>query len=165
MKLVLVGRGPDWERAASEKDADALWCTSSTYLMLRSVGVVPDKVFQIHGKEIWEKWLPTVEDRTVLIAPDDSLPWASVIPVDTLVAKYGRKFHSTFAWMLGMGLEQGFDEIALHGIHLGTETEYGLQRDSFFWFYGWANAHGVKITIQPDCWLAIRDFLYGVDHG
>jgi hypothetical protein len=161
VKLVILGRGPNWERAAAEKP-DQFWVISTAYNLARAVGITPDRVFQLHDKSLFEPWLSEVEDRLFLIEKDVDFPRAAVVPVESLVAKYGPRFASTFVWMMAMALEEGFDEIIIHGVHLAHETEYGMQRDTYFYFQGRAEARGVRVTVPADSGIFIGNHLYGV---
>lgn len=157
-----MGRGPNWARAGLE-EADQFWVLSTAYQFALSCGITPDKVFQLHGESLFEPWLHEVEEKVVLIAPHSDYPKAATVPVFELAKKYGPKFASSFVWMMAMALEAGFDEIIIHGVHLAHQSEYGIQRDSYFWFAGLAEAKGVKITVPTDSGLYLGDFLYGVE--
>lgn len=159
-KVLLVGRGPQWERTKGA--TGEIWCASTVYPMLRAIGVEPSRIYQLHGKDIFEPWLSEVQDRVVLIQPDPDYPRASVMPVQRLVERHGFKFGSTYAWMVAQAMDEGFDEIVTEGIQLAHQTEYGPQRDSWFYFTGWGEARGVKFDIPRDSWLFLGDQKYGV---
>ncbi len=164
MKLVIVGRGPGWEKA-KEETADQVWAVSTVFLLLSASSAPPDLIFQLHDKSLYESWLKDQGGSVVLMRPDADLPSAKVLPAAALIAKYGHKFASSFVWMMALAIEQGFDEISIHGVHLAHKTEYAVQRDSFFYFYGVAEARGVKITVPRDSGIFLGDHLYGVQNA
>jgi hypothetical protein len=163
MKLSLVGKGPGWERAFRDRDEGRkIWCVSTIFAELKTVEVQPDRVFQLHERKLFEPWIAEEGNRVVLIQADPDFPEAQTLPVKELLGTFGPRFSSTFAWMLGWALVEGFTDITIHGIHLGTESEYFDQRDAFFWFCGFAQGHGVRINIDQDSGVFILNRAYGV---
>ena len=160
MKLSVVGKGPGWEGVIRDADRQ-IWCVSTVFEKLRLVDVQPDRIFQLHGKDLFEPWIEEEQFRVVLAKYDPEFPLAKVLPSQELIKIHGPKFASTFVWMIALAIGQGFTDINIHGVHLAHYTEYGSQRDSFFYFYGYAESLGVKINVPENSGLHINQ-AYGV---
>ena len=162
MKLSLVGRGPGWERTvADEAEGRTVWCVSTVFKELQSVGVQPSRVFQLHGRDVFEPWIHDEQNRVVLMKGDPDFDCAKVLPAQFLMSIFGARFGSSFAWMFAQALVEGFTDISIHGIHLAHESEYGAQRDTFFWFQGLAQGKGIKVNIDQDSGVFIANQAYG----
>lgn len=163
MKLSLVGKGSGWERAfKDQKDGREIWCVSTIFEELQTIEVEPSKIFQLHDKNIFESWIAKEQKRVVLMEQDSDFPLASTLDIKELVKVFGYRFGSSFTWMLGLALLQGYDDIQIRGVHLGSQTEYYDQRDTFFWLTGLAQGKGVKIHIDEDSGVFIANRAYGV---
>lgn len=166
MKLSLVGKGPGWERAFKDyRDGREIWCVSTIFQELQTVDIQPSRIFQLHERELFEPWIGKEQNRVVLMKSDPDFDCAKVLPVEKLTATFGWRFSSTFAWMLGWALLEGFDDIQIRGVHLAHQSEYFDQRDTFFWFVGLAQGKGVKIHIDEDSGVFIANRAYGVQNG
>lgn len=165
-KLTLTGKGSGWERCYQDAKAGReIWCVSTIFLELQTVEVQPSRIFQLHGRQLFEPWIEQEQLRVVLMKDDPEFPGAKVLPVKELMGVFGPRFSSTFAWMLGWALLEGYDDIQVRGVHLGTQSEYFDQRDAFFWFVGLAQGRGVKIHIDEDSGVFIANRAYGVQDG
>ena len=163
-KLVIIGKGPGYERGMfSQVEGDEVWAPSTACPLLDVLGVVPDKIFQLHQRSVFEPWLKSIIQKVVLIQPDALYSDAQVLPAQRLVDIHGFKFGSSIAWMLAWAVELGYKEIDIHGVHMAHSTEYGIQRDTFFYFVGYAQGKGVKVTLDPDSGTFIGDQKYGIE--
>lgn len=161
MELTLVGRGPGWERAAEDEELGrTIWCVSTVFKELRSIGVHPARVYQLHERSVFEPWIKEEGSRVMLMKAHPEFPEALVLPADYLMRTFGARFGSSFAWMFALALMEGFTDISIHGIHLAHESEYGTQRDTFHWFVGVAQAKGIKVNIDEDSGVFIANQAY-----
>ena len=162
-KLSLVGKGTGWERSfKDQKDDREIWCVSTIFAELQTIEVEPFRIFQLHERKIFEPWISTEQTRVVLIRENPEFPDAMVLPVQPLMNVFGARFSSTFAWMLGLAMYEGYTDINIRGVHLGSQSEYFDQRDAFFWFVGLAQGRGIKINIDEDSGVFIANRAYGV---
>jgi hypothetical protein len=165
-KLTLVGKGEGWERAFIDSKHDReVWCVSTIFQALQTIEVQPTRVFQLHERRVFESWIEQEQNRVVLMRDDPAFPNVKILPAAELVRIFGARFSSTFAWMIGWALLEGFEDITIRGIHLAHETEYFAQRDAFFWFIGLAQGKGIKINIDEDSGVFIANQAYGVRNG
>lgn len=71
-------------------------------------------------------------------------------PKEAIEQAFGRYFTSTPAWMLALAVAEGFQEIAIYGIHLATEHEYIEQRPNFEYLIGRVLGRGKVTTTVKD---------------
>lgn len=95
-----------------------------------------NKEFSIHGRE---------GDIEVIVPKEDkNLNKTIVFPREKLKEKYfdllppGDAFYATnsIAWMILWGIDLGYDEIHLYGIHLETDSEWQYERPCNEWWLG-----------------------------
>jgi hypothetical protein len=172
-KVSIIGRGPGFERAILDQEngydiwAPSTACGSTTsaegiFPGLFAIGVEPNKIFQLHQRKVFEPWLKEKSASVVLIQSDVFYPACQVLPAQELVDKHGFRFGSSLAWMIAYAVELGYEEINIHGAHMAHETEYGIQRDTLFYFVGYAEGRGVKVNIDRDSGIFIGNQIYGV---
>jgi|TARA_R110000824_G_scaffold260399_1_gene449059 hypothetical protein len=96
--------------------------------------------------------------------PDN--PNAVVFPVDELAANYRDYFACTFAYQIAFAIDEGFKEIAVHGLELayGTQREATVERSCVDWWLGYAEGRGIKITIPEGDHVATHWRRYGFDY-
>jgi hypothetical protein len=123
-----------------------------------------DRVFEIHLPYIYEKELSPFSGKPIIyhankeyaihgregdievIVPkkDDNLNKTIVFPKEHLKQKYfdllppHDAFYATnsIAWMILWGIDLGYDEIHLYGIHLETDSEWQYERPCNEWWLG-----------------------------
>ena len=165
-KLSLVGKGTGWERAyIDQKDCREIWCVSTIFAELQTIEVQQSRIFQLHERELFEPWIKKEQSRVVIMKSDPDFPQSLILPASQLMGIFGARFASSFAWMMGLAMVEGYSDINIRGIHLAAETEYFNQRDTFFWFIGLAQGKGIKINIDEDSGVFIANRAYGVING
>ena len=108
------------------------------------------------------------------------IPASKALPVDDLTLKYGTFFFtSSIAWMIACAIEDileerakveaglhittgAQDEIALFGIDMAANEEYGYQRAGCQHFLLLAGDLGIKIVVPPEADLLRPMPLYGI---
>jgi hypothetical protein len=96
----------------------------------------------------------------------DDVPASVELPVAKLAehcftAEEGTYFTSTPAYMLGLAMLEGFEEIHLYGIDLLQEGEYAYERPCMEYLVGLARGRGIKVHIPPQSALCKAGFVYG----
>jgi len=113
--------------------------------------------------------------------PVPEIPASRALPVADLVQKYGSFFFtSSIAWMIACAIEDiieerdkrplGYtpaepDEIALYGVDMAANEEYGYQRAGCQHFLLIAADLDIKITVPPESDLLRPMPLYGIDES
>ena len=143
-----------------------------------------DRLFELHHESYWKDpaivqrmnaaKVPVIMQRKVP-AVDLSAP----LPLEEMVSEFRRRgfvgaryFTSTIAYMIAYalylnmvseGIGQPYDEIALYGVHMSADEEYGMQRQSMEYWTGVANGMGVRVVVPVDSTICSAKFLYGYD--
>ena len=108
--------------------------------------------------------------------PVQEIPASRALPVDDLVQKYGNYFFtSSIAFMLACAIEdiieamdngdRGPHTIALFGVDMAANEEYGYQRAGCQHFLLLAADLGIQIHIPPESDLLRPMPLYGISEG
>jgi len=71
-------------------------------------------------------------------------------------------FTSTFAYMMGIALLDGFERVELYGFEMAATDEYIEQKGCAEFWMGLAMGLGVELYIPPDC-ILMYSSLYGGD--
>ncbi len=159
--LTIVGKGTGYEQAKLDSQSSHIWATSTAFELLRTSECRIDRVFQLHGPELFEPWLADIQDRLVLMVGRPGLKRAMTLPAERLIEEFGARFGGSVSWMMALAILDGYTEIRFRGIHLSHFSEYGNQRDSFFYLWGRAEARGVKIITDPFSGIAFPQQAYG----
>ena len=170
LKICLVGSAPSSVRLAPFGDPSwQIWgCSPGVY------GIAPrvDAWFELHRWEPqqpwfspeYRQWMGNLKVPVFMAEPRPEVPMSQVLPVDALVAKYGPYFFtSSLAWMFACALEAGATKIALYGVDMAANDEYGDQRSGLHYFGMLAAAMGVEVGVPPESDLFRPRPLYGVD--
>lgn len=137
-----------------------------------------DAIFQIHAEPIWRnplnrtdpkhyQWLCTQTEIPVYMQEAYSEVLRSVrYPLHEIIEEYlpyinKTPFGSTPGYALALGLYQGYKDIEIYGVELGTETEYGIQRPEFAFWCGVAAGRRVRLTLYTD--KLLNGPLYGYE--
>lgn len=169
MRIALIGSAPSSVQLAPYSDPSwTIWACSP--------GAIPhvkklDAWFEIHGfphPDFTPDYLAWMQQLTVPVYVIDKslpdIPQAATLPVEDLLAKYGKYFFtSSLAWMFAMALEQPeVTEIGLWGVDMAATEEYASQRPGCHFFITLAQARGIKITTPKESDLLRPPPLYGV---
>ena len=193
MQIALLGTAPSSMSLAPL--GDPAWqifaCSPGTYPHLTRC----DAFFELHRVEfgeigkaatqkpwfspeyvMWLKMRPQSCPVWMYEAVPD-IPASRALPVDDLTAKYGTYFFtSTIAWMMACAIEDILedrerrgnsigDEIALYGVDMAANEEYGYQRAGCQYFITLAATLGIKIYVPPESDLLRPMPLYGIDES
>lgn len=170
LKICLVGSAPSSVRLAPFGDPTwQIWaCSPGTYGIISRC----DLFFELHRWEPGQpwfspeycQWLGTRKHPVMMAEKRAEVPTSDVLPVDALVAKYGPYFFtSSLAWMFACALEAGATKIALYGVDMAANDEYGDQRSGLHYFGMLAASMGVEVGVPPESDLFRPRPLYGVD--
>jgi hypothetical protein len=70
-------------------------------------------------------------------------------PFDQVAATTGAYWNSSIAYMLALAIHEGAEEIAIYGVDMKGDDEYGYQKPNMEYLIGLAIGRGIKVTI-PD---------------
>jgi len=111
-------------------------------------------------------WLRECPVPIYTTQPFDDNPNAVVFPVDRLANKYRDYFSCTFAYQIALAIDEGFEEIAVHGLELayGTQREATVERACVDWWLGFAEGRGLKVTVPEQDFTLKHWARYGFDY-
>lgn len=70
-------------------------------------------------------------------------------PFEAVAETTGYYWNSSIAYALAMAIHEGADEIALYGVDMKGDDEYGYQKPNIEYLIGLARGRGIKVTV-PD---------------
>lgn len=174
MKVAIVGAAASSRSLAPFEDKDWLiWACSPS-----SRDHVPrlDVWFELHDladlrSAKWSpwavpyvEWINTRDCRVVMQATNDLVPKAEAYPKDEILAKYGAKFFtSSIAWMIALAMHEGATEIAIYGVDMAADSEWGFERPGAKFWVERARESGIIVTIPNQSDLDFPAPLYGFD--
>jgi hypothetical protein len=190
MKIAILGSAPSSLHLAPFGDPSfSIWgCSPGVYYQVPRC----DAWFELHrweppviGKPHLQKqwfspeYVAWMSMRQPVVCPVwmyeavPEIPASTPLPVDDLTAKYGTFFFtSSIAWMIACAIEDILearakgatdqDEIALFGIDMAANEEYGYQRAGCQHFLLLAADLGITITVPPEADLLRPMPLYGI---
>lgn len=100
---------------------------------------------------------------------DPEIPRSTAYPIDDVCALTGkvkkgdetvRYFNSTFDYMMGLAILEGFERIEVYGVHMKSEGEYEYQRPGAAFWIGLATGKGIEIYLPPVSPI-LKSNLYG----
>lgn len=144
MKVIIVAKGPGWEKAPMEGETWGL----NNLVLKRPVKLT----FEIHDiEELRHKRPGEIEEINRLGIPvitrmkHDLLPNSIPFPLGKMPVQY---FTNTIAYMIAYAVYKGATEIEMYGVALLLEYEYSDQRPCIEFWIGYAMGKGVKVTVH-----------------
>lgn len=150
LKVAIVGLSQSTRHLAPWKDAQwHLWglaWDTSRYDFHR--------VFEIHDYEDLQATYPNLGAYLEKLQHLDSvymagayLPNAIVYPFDEVAQTVGDYWCSSIAYMLALAIHEGAEEIALYGVDMRGDDEYGYQKPNCEYLIGLARGKGIKVHV------------------
>ncbi len=163
--IAIIGGAPSFEGAPFKNPDWQTWAVAVGYSRLF---LEVDRWFEIHSREVienrcktlykdFDKWLfnKDTERSPVTIFPNSQLgdvPNSEMFPRQRIEERFGHDWWtSTVAWMFALALEDHDGDIALFGIEMGADEEYGEQQAALRHFRDIGLLTGRKIIV-PKGW-------------
>jgi hypothetical protein len=174
-KVAILGTVPHKLQAPFDNDEFEIWAIAHACLgdPLKRV----DRIFEIHkwdevvkwgSPASWEKLFPNVPVYIREVRED--VPHSVAFPFDRLAEKFKIfddraecMMTNSISWMVGLALDEGFDEIHIYGVNMSHSSEYGFQKPSCEYYLGLAKGMGKKIFVPTESDLCKSFHLYGKD--
>jgi hypothetical protein len=145
-----------------------------------------DRWFQIHATESWKRYIAKRDVRghfdwlkrnpwnipIYMQYYNDLVPNSRDYPLHEVVHKFFHNFWrgdqhvkyftSTFAYMMGIALLEGFERVEVYGFEMADEIEYVKQKACAEFWIGLALGLGVEVYTPPNCQILWSN-LYGGD--
>lgn len=79
----------------------------------------------------------------------DEVPCSRRYPFEVVARTTGAYWNSSIAYAMAMAIHEGAEEIAVYGVDMAGDDEYGYQKPNMEYLVGLARGKGIKVTI-PD---------------
>lgn len=176
MKILIVGSGPDWEKAPFDDESYTVW----TYGLIAHVLPRVDVVFEMHRRDTWARFNHSVtpEEYTArliglkkliyMCKHEADIQHSLAYPLEHVEELVGPHFASSLSYQLGLAcLHQKrlgtVEEIALFGFDMTHWEEWAYQRPNANRLIGFAQGLGIKITLSPASHLVGVPWKYGYE--
>jgi hypothetical protein len=154
MKVAVLGLSPTTHDLAPLNDPDwEVWGLPWD----RQAWPYMSRVFEMHDLRLLESvhsrrssgYLEFLSDiGCPLYMQDDSLPGATAYPFEAVAETIGEYyFNSSVAYALALAIHDGAEEIAIYGVDMKADDEYGYQKPNMEYLIGIARGRGIKVTI------------------
>jgi hypothetical protein len=142
-----------------------------------------DAVFEVHLKTIWEKEINPMTNKPIIMAANDradiktvylhnvdaDIPKSVEFPREHIEKKYTKyipesdMFYATnsIVWMIILGIEQGYEQIDMYGVHLECDQEWAFERPCVEFWMGIAAGMGIKINVATAADVCRGSHIYG----
>jgi hypothetical protein len=174
LNLVILGTAHSMADAPYDDPAWEIWACAPaiTYAAYKRA----DRLFELHTESYWREGaiaerinatgLPVMMQRAF---PD--APKSERFPLDEMMAGFAalgyagaRYYGSTIGYMLAYALHLGkYDRIALWGVNMAADEEYGKQLPAVCYWVGVANGRNIKVDIPPASAVCNAPRLYAYD--
>jgi hypothetical protein len=155
MKVILIGKGPGWEKAPVGGENWGL----NDLVIYRPLTLT----FEMHDIDkfrtktnsayvglcdAFEREIDTINKLGIPVITQKKhkiLPTAIPFPLDEMPIKY---FTSSIAYMVAYAIYKGATELEMYGCPLLGKDEYSEQRQCIEFWIGYAMGKGIKVTVH-----------------
>jgi hypothetical protein len=100
---------------------------------------------------------------------DVEIPSSVKFPKEELIEKYRKYipesdyFYATnsIVWMILLGIDMGYEQIDLYGVHLECDQEWAFERPCVEFWMGFAAGRGIKIDVAKAADVCRGSHMYG----
>lgn len=93
-------------------------------------------------------YMQRLRDLPMLYMQEAELPNSMRYPFEEVAATIGAYyFNSSIAYAMALAIHEGAEEIAIYGVDMKGDDEYGYQKPNMEYLVGLARGKGIKVTI------------------
>jgi hypothetical protein len=127
-----------------------------------------DRLYELHDRDYWTQTdvLKRINDAKCDIWMQDvypEVPRSKRYPLLEVSEGYSKNFTNSIVYMIAHAIYEKVNHIALFGVHMAAEEEYGYQRPACEYWLGIAQASGISIHVQGPSAILKNNYLYGYD--
>jgi hypothetical protein len=121
----------------------------------------------------YDEWLRSTDIPVYMLRNERDYPTSTTYPIDSVISALSGRFNSplpryfasTVAYAFGyaMTMEPEIKEIAVYGVDMVKEGEYGYQRPNMEYLIGLARGSGLKVTLPEKGALCTGQWMYGYE--
>lgn len=179
--VALYGFAPATREGVWQSKADEVWSIVWAYKyelprLDRIIEMHPvwlqaasQKAEYVKPREHWE-WMKSNTDIPLyMLIQHPEVPMCVRYPIegvqDLVPLNRRRKvFSSSFDYLMGLAIYEGFERIECYGFEMGSDTEYKYQREGAAYWIGYCDAKGIEL-ILPENTALLRSKMYGYEGG
>lgn len=161
MKVAIVGLSPSCALAPWDDPAWQKWGVAWDGRWAEL-----DRAFEMHQPQDWPAYAPAgyeerLKECPVLYMQEPYVPNATAYPFDDVAKTCGAYWESSVAYAMALAIHEGAEEIALFGVDMKAEEEYGYQKPNMEYLIGLAIGKGIKVHVLEDCPLLKHSGRFG----
>lgn len=136
---------PDWEIWGLPWD-EGYWLRMDRLFEMHDMRLL-DSAHSMRKEGYWNR----LNECPVLYVQerDERLPNATIYPFDDVAETTGYYWNSSIAYAMALAIHEGAEEIAVYGVDMKADDEFGYQKPNMEYLIGMARGKGIKVTI-PD---------------
>lgn len=120
-------------------------------------------------RDHWAWLKANTEIPVYMIEKRPEVPRSICYPIEDVQAlvppqRREKVFTSSFDYLMGLAILEGFKRIEIYGFEMGSDTEYRYQREGAAYWIGYCDAAGIEL-IQPKGSILLRSKMYGMGAG
>jgi hypothetical protein len=129
-----------------------------------------DRVFEVHQPELLTDLPGSIEDYYARLAlcpvvymdePVKAVPTAVRYPFEEVGETCGAYWESSIAYAVALAIHEGAEEIAVYGVDMTADEEYGYQKPNMEYLLGFAKGRGIKVHLPDACPLLKHSGQFG----
>ncbi len=128
-----------------------------------------DRLYELHDRNYWSGTdvLKRLNEQAKCdiwmqdVFPE--VPRSKKYPLQEVSEGYHRNFTNSIVYMIAHAVYEKVNHIALFGVHMAAEEEYGAQRPACEYWLGIAEASGISVHVQGPSAILKCKYLYGYD--
>lgn len=173
--VYIVGFAPSWEETPWGEPDAAYWGMNNLHIVKDAAKKPWTAWYQLHDIDEHHPddapqhigWLNAQDFPVVMFDKhmDERVDNATPYPEKEITERFGEYFTNSVSWMIAAAIAEGFEKIAVYGVDMAQDSEYGHQRPSCEYFLGWAKGLGIDLEIAKTSDLLSSPFLYGLEDG
>jgi hypothetical protein len=172
-KVAIVGFTQHRDKALELDDSWEIWGLNELYRYMPADRF--HRWFEIHDRPYLEETEDGVQHMADLPKAlhgvpiymqkhHEDIPTSIRFPVERLVEQLDSDYWTNCpAYMIGVAIAMGYEEIAIYGVDMAQETEYAYQRPCCEHWLGVATGMGIKTSVPPESDLLKTLGLYAYD--
>lgn len=105
------------------------------------------RTFEMHDRADLESFYTNLPAYLYKIADCSGLYTVDNYPFDAVAESVGDYWCSSIGYMLALAIHEGAEEIALYGVDMRADDEYGYQKPNCEYLIGFARGKGIKVHV------------------
>jgi len=123
----------------------------------------------VKPREHWEWMKNNTSIPIYMLVDHPEIPMSVRYPIEKVMeflpkSRQKKVFSSSFDFLMGLAVLEGFDRIEAYGFEMGSDTEYRYQREGAAYWIGYCDAKGIELVLPKETHL-LRNKMYGYEGG